>query len=641
MDRPPLRDGGVAGGDWLARVCPGQSADRVSARGIRSVPADADRNSGGDGAGALPAPDTVRRAADASPGGGDPRAASRAHAALRTVRCGAARAGRGGKCGRGAAARGAARHGRRPAKAGSQRSVLVRKRKEVQEVPRQRRVAESPQSSLSSQSSLSTDSTQFRLGRPGRLGRLGRPALAVLSGLFLILSFPPFDAGWLAWVALTPLVLAVHGRPMRHAFGLGYLAGGVAFAGILAWIRVFGLLPWVLLSAYLALYPAAFAVVTHWCATGRPAWRWVWLAAIAWMGLEYLRSTGVFGFPWALLGLTQHRLLPVLQVARYTGVYGVSLLVALTGTSLAGVVLVRRPAPVIFPAIVLVLATGWRVQQAHALPPGPIVTAAVQPDVSQAQEFDPGPSGGHMEALRRLVENAGRRGAELIVLPETAVPLNLFGPGGALVEVGRWAQQARATVIASSLENGVSNAAVAVAPSGKAVSRYDKVRLVAFGETGIVPGTSHEPLRTPLGRGGVGLCFESIFPAVTPAPVRNRAQILTVITNDAWLDGTAGPAQHAVHSVLRAVESGRWVVRAANTGPSMVIDPVGRVRATISPRQSTILTSHTGLVDAPTAYAIRGDVFVWSRSEEHTSELQSQSNLVYGPLLEKKKKQTN
>src|SRR2546428_1683652 len=217
-----------------------------------------------------------------------------------------------------------------------------------------------------------------------------------------------------------------------------------------------------------------------------------------------------------------------------------------------------------------------------------------------------------MDVLQRLVGNAGRRGAELIVLPETAVPLNLFGPGGALVEVGRWAHQARATVIASSLENGVSNTAVAVTPSGTAVSRYDKVRLVAFGETGILPGTRHEPLWTPVGQVGVVICFESIFPDVTRALVRNGAQILTVITNDAWLDGTAGPAQHAAHAVLRAVESGRWGVRAANTGQSMIIDPVCRVRAAISPRQSTVLTSRAGLVDAPTAYAILGDVFVWT-----------------------------
>src|SRR2546422_11517131 len=107
------------------------------------------------------------------------------------------------------------------------------------------------------------------------------------------------------------------------------------------------------------------------------------------MGLEYLRSTGVFGFPWALLGLTQHRLLPVLQVARYTGVYGVSLLVALTGTSLAGMVLVRRPAPGFFPAIVLVLATGWGGQQGHFFPPGAVATAAGRPQFSPGQELDP------------------------------------------------------------------------------------------------------------------------------------------------------------------------------------------------------------------------------------------------------------
>src|SRR5256712_4192831 len=262
--------------------------------------------------------------------------------------------------------------------------------------------------------------------------------------------------------------------------------------------------------------------------------------------------------------------------------------------------------------MVLVLATGWGVRQAHAVPSGTIVTAAVQPNVPQAQKFDPVSSGARMTALQRLVGNAGRRGAELIVLPETAVPLNLFGPGGALVEVGRWAQQARATVVASSLENGGSKPAVAVAPSGKAVSGYGTVRPGAFGETGILPGTKHGPLWTPAGQVGVVLCFESIFPDVTRALVRNGAQILTVITNDAWLEGTAGPAQHAVHSVLRAVESGRWVVRAANTGPSMIIDPVGRVRATISLRQSTVLTSRAGLVDAPTAYAILGDVFVWT-----------------------------
>src|SRR5439155_628361 len=210
------------------------------------------------------------------------------------------------------------------------------------------------------------------------------------------------------------------------------------------------------------------------------------------------------------------------------------------------------PAPIIFPVLALMLAIGWGIRQVHTVREGPVVMAAVQPHVPQAQKFDPALAADHMRALQRLVGDGGRRGADLIVLPETALPLNLFGPGGALVEVGRWAHQARATIIASSLENGASNIAVAVAPSGTAVSRYDKVRLVAFGETGILPGTRYEPLWTPVGRVGVAICFESIFPDVSRELVRNGAQVLAVMTNDAWFDGTAGPAQHAVHAVLRA-----------------------------------------------------------------------------------------
>lgn len=425
-------------------------------------------------------------------------------------------------------------------------------------------------------------------------------------------SFPPLDLGWLAWIALTPLVLAVHRRPLREALGLGYLAGLVGFGGVLGWIRVFGPLPWVLLTAYLALSSGVFAAATRWCAVGRPSWRWVWLAALAWMGLEYLRSIGPFGFPWALLGLTQHRLLPVIQTARIAGVFGVSFLVALGGIALAAVIQVRRPAPAVLPVVLLVLAAGWGARLAGAVPEGIMMVAAVQPNVPQAQKFDPALVALHMQSLRRLAGDARRRGAELIVFPETAVPLNLFGPGGALVEVGRWAQQARATVIASSLENGVSNIAVAVAPSGMAVSRYDKVRLVAFGETGILRGARHEPLWTPLGPVAVAICFESIFPDVTRTLMRNGAQILAVITNDAWFDGTAGPAQHAAHAVLRAVESGRWVVRAANTGLSMVIDPAGRVRATIPAGREGVLSTPVAMLSAPTPYARWGDLFAWA-----------------------------
>ncbi len=440
-----------------------------------------------------------------------------------------------------------------------------------------------------------------------------RVALATLSGLLLIASFPPFDAGWLAWIALTPLITAVAARvSLAGAFGLGYLTGAVAFGGILAWIRVFGVVPWILLSAYLALFPAVFAAATRWFAAGRAAWRWVWLSALVWTALEYLRSVGVLAFPWALLGVSQHGLLPVLQVARYAGVFGVSFLVALTGAALAGVLLVRRPAPLVLPVLFITLAAGWGIGQVRAVPDGAVRIAAIQPNVPQADKFEAALVSEHMQALQRLVGEAGRRGADLVIFPETAVPLNLFGPGGALVEIGRWAQQARATVIASSLENGVSNIAVAVAPSGTAVSRYDKVRLVAFGETGILRGLRYEPLWTPVGVVGEAICFESIFPDISRTLVRNGAQILAVITNDAWFDGTAGPAQHAAHAILRAVESGRWLVRAANTGISMVVDPTGAVRALAPSGRAAVLAARVAALDGETFYVRRGDLFAWA-----------------------------
>lgn len=472
--------------------------------------------------------------------------------------------------------------------------MLVREREEVQEVSRQGRI---------------TAFVRAPITLPGRLMGL---ALAILSGLLISAAFPPFDVGWLAWIALAPLVLAIHARPLSQAFGLGFVSGAVAFGIILAWMRVFGVLPWVLLTAYLALFPAVFAAVSRWVIPGRRAWQWVWVAAAAWTAFEYLRSVSVTGFPWASLGVTQYRFLPLIQVARYTGVYGVSFLVALIGCACAAVVLVRRPAPILLPAGLLAVVLAWGGPHARTVPAGMITVAAVQPNVAQAQKFDPALAPDHMRVLQRLVAAARGQGADLIVFPETAVPQNLFGSEEALGEVGRWAQLGHATVIASALENGVSNIAIAVTPSGLAVSRYDKVRLVAFGETGIVPGHRLAPLWTPLGQVGVAICFESIFPDVSRALVKNGAQILAIITNDAWLDGTAAPAQHAAHAVLRAVESGRWVVRAANTGISMIIDPVGRVRAILPRHEEGVVAASAAMVNVMTPYVVWGDVFAWA-----------------------------
>lgn len=440
---------------------------------------------------------------------------------------------------------------------------------------------------------------------PGRFG------LAFLSGLLLVASFPPLDLGLLAWVALVPLLFAIRGLPPRQAFGVGYAAGFVAFAGVVAWIRVFGLPVWVLLAAYLALYVGAFCSLYAWAGADRSTGVRLWLVPILWVTLEYVRSIGPMGFPWATLGSSQHGLLPVIQIAAATGVVGISGLVAL-GNAVAAALGSRRVLTLLGPAVVIVAVLGWGSQHARPHPPGPLIAVALQPNVPQREKFAAEMATRNMNRLEDLVRTAQQAHPALIVFPETALPINLFGAGGALGRVGQWAREAQATVLASSLEDGFSNIAVTVAPSGQPLSRYDKVRLVAFGEAGVRPGTRHDPLTTPWGPVGVAICFESIFPDVTRALVHNGAEVLAIITNDAWFDGTSGPPQHAAHAVLRAVETDRWVIRAANTGISMIIDPTGHVTAMTSPQQQGVLVGRLAPTRTVTFYVRWGDLFAWT-----------------------------
>ncbi len=407
-------------------------------------------------------------------------------------------------------------------------------------------------------------------------------AAAVASGLLLWAAFPPLDRGVLAWVALVPLLWSLRGATPREAFRLGYISGAVWFALTLSWITLFGLVPWALLAAFLALYPGGFAALLRWMSP-RSSPRDLLLVPLLWTAVETIRSTGPLAFPWALLGVSQHRLLPLLQLAALGGVSLVSFAVAL-GNAAAALVLARPGRPAAAGAVLALAALLWggtaygaaRLRQ----PLGEVLRVAVlQPNIPPLRKGDAGTRQAQMEVMARLVREARARGADLIVFPETAVPVNLFGPAGALPEVAAWAPD-RVMVVTSFEATGdrVRNSAV-VLEDGAVRGTYAKRRLVPFGEAGVTPGDRGDPIPTRAGFLSIAICYESAFADIARTGTRPGAGPLVVVTNDGWFGTSAGPAQHAAYAAVRAVETGRPVARAANTGISLIADPLGRVRA--------------------------------------------------------------
>ncbi|MEW5766634.1 MAG: hypothetical protein AB1797_03275 [bacterium] len=167
-----------------------------------------------------------------------------------------------------------------------------------------------------------------------------RYLLAILSGGLLVLSFPPYDLWPLAWIALVPVFIAI--RASKSLFkaavggGLAYLA---FFSGLLHWIRIYHPLaiPFTLLA--LTLYGVGFGLILK-CVENKHKGSFV--APFVWVGIEYLRSLGVLGFPWGVLGYSQYKQLVVIQVADITGVWGISFLIVWVNSYLADLCLAWR-----------------------------------------------------------------------------------------------------------------------------------------------------------------------------------------------------------------------------------------------------------------------------------------------------------
>lgn len=526
-----------------------------------------------------------------------------------------------------------------------------------------------------------------------------RYPVAVLAGLAAALAHP--TPGWagLAWVAPALLWFGACGLRGAEGFRYGYVAGLVHFLVLLRWMRhipfpVGAYAGWMALSAYCALFPALWIglglrlgvssdVDIPETGTHRPLQGWSrWLSgakayarqpwtlrasqlmtlALGWVALEYLRSHLLSGFPWAPLGVSQWRQLPLIQLASITGVYGVSFVVCWSSLALGGAFLSMglRPesrwswtAEARLPLLITLCVMGWGFWEVMGYrrlerrsDTRTIRLGLVQPSVPQTLQWDPDEQGRTFAKIEGLSRQALALEPEVLIWPEGTFGLSetnygrmvsLLGKNGPDWILGADDSANRGTETGTGDRPGTAryNAAFLRRGDGSMPPAYWKRRLVPFGE--YVPLARWLPFLkwvTPIGDGFESgdrpwtfrltggatvapvICFEDVFPHGIRDHVRPEVDFILGITNDGWFAESAAQWQHTASAVFRAVENGVPLVRVCNNGLTGWWDACGTPRDVLGEATGNVYAPGILLASVPvglprteTPYHRHGDIF--------------------------------
>jgi apolipoprotein N-acyltransferase len=494
-----------------------------------------------------------------------------------------------------------------------------------------------------------------------------RLLLLFLAGALAGLSVPPFFLLPVLFVAFPVWVWALDGAERRptwrgrlfgpafaigFAFGLGYFLVafhwlGAAFfvdGGIMLFIMPFAILA---LAALIALFWGFGSALAHLFWSPGP-WRIVTLATVL-TGAEWARGHWFSGFPFDLLGYALTGTDEMMQLASVVGVYGLTFLVILLAATPALIWpadergWARRLLPFVVALAVLAGQAGWGNYRLHATPVTPrtdVKFRLVQPVIYEHADWSRADPAGVIDRLLTLSEtkltpdDKGLAGVTHLVWPESALPFFLSEYPEALARIARALPDGVTLLTGAPREEyGTDgqpaaghpgyNAVLAINDEGEVVAAYDKSHLVPFGEylpfadffrqfgirqfvpgtNGWAPGRGRRLMQVPGTPPFLALiCYEAVFSGDLGADI-DQAGLLFNITNDAWFDGSIGPAQHADHARIRAVEEGMPLIRAANSGLTFVTDPLGRITAELAPRQPALLDVVPDERLAPTLFA--------------------------------------
>jgi apolipoprotein N-acyltransferase len=495
--------------------------------------------------------------------------------------------------------------------------------------------------------------------------------LAALSSLLLTASLAPYDYGFLAWISLVPLFFAMRRTTFRGALGLSAVFGALFGFEAFTWfreLREVSLPSYVLLVGCFSLYFLVFGLLYY--RIGERNRSWLLLAAPAiWVLLEYVRGNlGFLSLPWNLIGHSQYRYLPVIQITALLGVPGLSFLIVMvnelfsqilewfvshwghvtpsaTQPQTAGKAHLMIPSVISLGVLTLALGYGWYVL-AKSDTNGSIRVAVIQGNLLIRRGMTSREEFAHLRTYQRLTQEAAKLRPDLIVWPDSSLPGSIkanrmlsltfrrivIDSGAYLLTGGTGGDKLRPK------KNGYSNYSNSEflhSPDGKVVGQYNKMRLLAFNEylplqshvtwpewvtslqESLEPGTEFTLFEMSGVRFGATICWENMFADHFRQFVKAGAQFMVSSANEGFFGVSQAPYQTLAMNVFRAVENRRAVVRTTTTGISGFISPAGEILEVIKDKQGTVLfvsgfaVRDIPLVTTRTFYTMYGDLFAY------------------------------
>jgi apolipoprotein N-acyltransferase len=479
----------------------------------------------------------------------------------------------------------------------------------------------------------------------------GTATLSLFSAVLSWSVFPKLDFWWLSFVCLVPLLYDLNSKKKQNRDNFFFLKRGLVYGFVFmflfhnwmfalrAWAPVvLVVLLWVLASIYFSIF---YALVFYFYGLLKGGFFRILVFPCLWVIGEWLRSLGPVGNSAGALGYSQTSCLPILQLASFVGVFGLSFLVVLVNVLIYEILTNQsRKKAIFFLIAVLVVGFGvgcFRLSDKQFLARNRSQVKLLNIGVAQGNHAqDKKLNRKYWSQIQddyiRLLKNPICQKQNIIFLPETITPSFNLKKRRFIRVLERIAKDSGFAVVFGTpiKRQGLYYNAVAVVANDKGLlaKMYLKKRLMPFGEywpmrvaleklckkvvasKDYTPGKGQDNLRVGGADVGVSVCLESIYPGYCRQAVKNGAQLLCVLVNNAWFFQSSAAAEHLQMSIMRAVENDRFLIQSANTGFSAIVSSKGRVIKKAWLDKQRIISGTVEIKHSRTVYNFFGDIVV-------------------------------